>query len=80
MLIWRFRFRAERRHPAPSGTHETRAIVVAAIALAVVSAVLGIQPTAALASGSHPGIGLQGEAPSAALERRPAYSRSLPSR
>jgi divalent metal cation (Fe/Co/Zn/Cd) transporter len=53
VLIWRFR--AERRQPVHAGRHETRAAVIVACALAVVSAVLIIQSAAALASGSHPG-------------------------
>jgi divalent metal cation (Fe/Co/Zn/Cd) transporter len=53
VLIWRFR--AERRQPMHSDMHETRAAVIVAGALAVVSAVLIIQTAAALASGSHPG-------------------------
>lgn len=53
VLIWRFR--AERRHPAQSGTTETRAAIVVAIALAVVGTALVIGSAAALASGSHPG-------------------------
>jgi divalent metal cation (Fe/Co/Zn/Cd) transporter len=52
VLIWRFR--AERRQPVHSERHETRAAVIVACALAVVSAVLVIQSAAALASGSHP--------------------------
>lgn len=53
VLIWRFR--AERRQPGPAGTHETRAAVVVAIALAIIAAVLTVQASAALASGSRPG-------------------------
>jgi divalent metal cation (Fe/Co/Zn/Cd) transporter len=53
VLIWRFR--AERRQPVHAGRHETRAAVLVACALAVVSTVLIIQSAAALASGSHPG-------------------------
>jgi divalent metal cation (Fe/Co/Zn/Cd) transporter len=52
-LIWRFQ--AERRHPAQSGTAENRAAIILAIALAVVSALLIIESAAALASGSRPG-------------------------
>jgi hypothetical protein len=52
VLVWRFR--AERRHPARSGTAETRAAIVVAVALAVVSAVLITESAAALASGSRP--------------------------
>jgi divalent metal cation (Fe/Co/Zn/Cd) transporter len=53
VLIWRFR--AERRQPGHSGAREARAAIIVAGALAVVSAVLIIQSTAALESGSHPG-------------------------
>ncbi len=53
VLIWRFR--AERRQPGLSGTAEARAAVIVAVALAVVSAVLIVQSSAALATGSHPG-------------------------
>ena len=48
VLIWRFR--AERRQPAQSDARETRAAIIVASALAVVSAVLIIQAAAALAS------------------------------
>lgn len=53
VLIWRFR--AERRQPLQSGAAEARAATVVSIALAVVSIVLIIESTAALAAGSHPG-------------------------
>jgi divalent metal cation (Fe/Co/Zn/Cd) transporter len=53
VLVWRFR--AERRHPARSGAAETRAAIVVAVALALVSAVLITGSAAALASGSRPG-------------------------
>ena len=52
-LIWRFR--AERRHPGRSDATETRAAIVVAVALAVVSGVLIIESAVALASGSRPG-------------------------
>ena len=52
-LIWRFR--AERRQPGRSGATETRAAIVVAVALAVVSGVLIVESAAALASGSRPG-------------------------
>ncbi len=52
-LIWRFR--AERRHPGRSDATETRAAIVVATALAVVSVVLIIESAVALASGSRPG-------------------------
>jgi divalent metal cation (Fe/Co/Zn/Cd) transporter len=52
-LIWRFR--AERRRPGRSDATETRAAIVVAVALAVVSGVLLIESAVALASGSRPG-------------------------
>ena len=52
-LIWRFR--AERRQPLRAGAAETRAAVVVAIALAVVSAVLIAESVIALAARTHPG-------------------------
>jgi divalent metal cation (Fe/Co/Zn/Cd) transporter len=52
-LIWRFR--AERRQPVRSDAAETRAAIVVAVALAVVSAVLTVQSVVALAARSHPG-------------------------
>ena len=52
-LIWRFR--AERRQPLRAGAAETRAAVVVATALAVVSAVLITESAIALAARSHPG-------------------------
>ncbi len=52
-LIWRFR--AERRQPLRAGPAETRAAVVVATALAVVSAVLITESAIALAARSHPG-------------------------
>ena len=53
ILIWRFG--AERVRPAQSGAHETRAAVVVAGALAVVSVVLAAEAVTALASGTRPG-------------------------
>jgi divalent metal cation (Fe/Co/Zn/Cd) transporter len=53
VLIWRFR--AERDQSVQSGTAETRAAIVVAVALAVVSIVLSVESAAALASGSRPG-------------------------
>jgi divalent metal cation (Fe/Co/Zn/Cd) transporter len=53
VLIWRFR--AERSQHAPSARMETRAAVVVAIALAVVSVVLTVESVTALAAGSRPG-------------------------
>ena len=53
VLIWRFR--AERSQHVPSDQMETRAAVVVAIALAVVSVVLTVESVAALAAGSRPG-------------------------
>jgi len=52
-LIWRFR--AERRHPGRSDATETRAAIVVAVSLTVVSGVLIIESAVALASGSRPG-------------------------
>ena len=52
-LIWRFR--AEQRQPLRAGPAETRAAVVVATALAVVSAVLITESAIALAARSHPG-------------------------
>jgi len=53
VLIWRFR--AERVRPSQSDAHETRAAVVVAAALAVVSVVLAAESVTALASGTRPG-------------------------
>jgi divalent metal cation (Fe/Co/Zn/Cd) transporter len=53
VLIWRFR--AERRQPAQTGTTETRAAALVAIALLIVSAVLAVGALTALAARSHPG-------------------------
>lgn len=53
VLIWRFR--AERRQPAQSGATETRAAVLVAIILLIVSAVLAVDSLTALAARSHPG-------------------------
>jgi divalent metal cation (Fe/Co/Zn/Cd) transporter len=53
VLIWRFR--AERHQPAQSGITETRAAVLVAIVLLIVSAVLSVDSLIALAAGSHPG-------------------------
>jgi divalent metal cation (Fe/Co/Zn/Cd) transporter len=53
VLIWRFR--AERQQPGQSGAQETRAAIIVAIALAVVSAVLTVESVTALAGGSRPG-------------------------
>jgi divalent metal cation (Fe/Co/Zn/Cd) transporter len=53
VLIWRFR--AERSQPAQSGITETRAAVLVAIALLIVSAVLTVDSLIALAARSHPG-------------------------
>ena len=52
-LIWRFR--AEQRQPHRAGAAETRAAVVVATALAIVSAVLITESAIALAARSHPG-------------------------
>jgi divalent metal cation (Fe/Co/Zn/Cd) transporter len=52
-LIWRFR--AEQRHPGQSQAAETRAAMVVAAALAVVSAAITVQAVIALATRSHPG-------------------------
>ena len=52
-LIWRFR--AEQRQPHRAGPAETRAAVVVATALAIVSAVLITESAIALAARSHPG-------------------------
>lgn len=52
-LIWRFR--AELRQPGQSQAAETRAAMVVAAALALVSAVITVQAVIALATGSHPG-------------------------
>lgn len=55
VLLWRFRH--ELRHEA-GGTHaEARASVVIAVALALVSLILGVSAIRALATGSHPGHG-----------------------
>jgi divalent metal cation (Fe/Co/Zn/Cd) transporter len=51
VLIWRFRAEQQGR----PGTHETRAAIVVAVALVVVSVVLILQSATALADGSHPG-------------------------
>jgi divalent metal cation (Fe/Co/Zn/Cd) transporter len=52
-LIWRFR--AERHRPSQSATHEGRAAVIVAAALAIVAVVLTAESVSALASGSRPG-------------------------
>jgi divalent metal cation (Fe/Co/Zn/Cd) transporter len=52
-LIWRFRI--EQQHAGLSDATETRAAIVVAIALAVVSIILVIESAVALASGSRPG-------------------------
>jgi divalent metal cation (Fe/Co/Zn/Cd) transporter len=53
VLVWRFR--AERSQQAQSGRAETRAAMVVAVALAVVSAVLAAESVVALVAGSRPG-------------------------
>lgn len=53
VLIWRFL--AERREPARSGTTEGRAAIIVTVALTVVSAVLATESVAALATRSQPG-------------------------
>jgi divalent metal cation (Fe/Co/Zn/Cd) transporter len=52
-LIWRFR--AERRQPGRTATHEKRAAVIVAVALAAVAVVLTAESVSALVSGSRPG-------------------------
>jgi divalent metal cation (Fe/Co/Zn/Cd) transporter len=52
-LIWRFR--AERRQPGRSATHEKRAAVIVAVALTAVAVVLTAESVSALVSGSRPG-------------------------
>lgn len=53
VLIWRFR--AERRDPARSGTAEDLTAIIVAAALAVVSTVLVVESVIALTARSHPG-------------------------
>jgi divalent metal cation (Fe/Co/Zn/Cd) transporter len=53
VLVWRFR--AERSQRAQSDRMESRAAIVVAIALGVVSAVLAVESVLALAAGSRPG-------------------------
>ena len=52
-LIWRFR--VERHRPGRSATHEGRAAVIVAAALAIVAVVLTAESVSVLASGSRPG-------------------------
>jgi divalent metal cation (Fe/Co/Zn/Cd) transporter len=53
VLIWRFR--AERHQSGQSGAQERRAAIIVSVALAVVSAVLTVEPVTALMNGSRPG-------------------------
>jgi divalent metal cation (Fe/Co/Zn/Cd) transporter len=52
-LIWRFR--AERHQPGRPGSHERRAALIVAVALAVVAVVLTVESITALVGGSRPG-------------------------
>jgi divalent metal cation (Fe/Co/Zn/Cd) transporter len=52
-LIWRFR--AERQQPGDSASHEGRAALIVAVALAVVAVVLTVESITALVGGSRPG-------------------------